>query len=367
MAGNSSLGKAFTAGLMQWHRLHNSRTMPWKGEPDPYKIWLSEIILQQTRVEQGLGYYLRFTEAFPDIFFLAAAREADVFKLWEGLGYYARCRNLLHTARTIVQEYGGVFPADYQKLVKLKGIGPYTAAAISSFGFGLPHAVVDGNVIRVLARFFLEYAPFDTLAGKKIFQAMADFVLDKSHPAAFNQAIMDFGATICKPALPQCGICPLHTKCQAFTNHKVDELPVRQKKAIRKERYFAYLILKQGSRIWIREREEKDIWRHLNEFYLVEMPSKQALLQFNALQFCHDHHWQPLGMEKFSGIFEQALTHQQIISRFIAVNFDLAPTLPEEGKWVSAGDLHQFAFPKTITTVLSSPDFSGLKKGGCTG
>jgi A/G-specific adenine glycosylase len=168
MGNNSILERAFTTGLMQWHRLHNRRTMPWKGEPDPYRIWLSEIILQQTRVEQGLGYYLRFTGAYPNVFSLAAAPDAEVFKLWEGLGYYSRCRNLLHTARTLVQDFEGIFPADYQKLVKLKGIGPYTAAAIASFGFGLPYAVLDGNVIRVLSRFFLLYEPFDNKIPEKV-------------------------------------------------------------------------------------------------------------------------------------------------------------------------------------------------------
>jgi A/G-specific adenine glycosylase len=357
MGNNSILERAFTTGLMQWHRLHNRRTMPWKGEPDPYRIWLSEIILQQTRVEQGLGYYLRFTGAYPNVFSLAAAPDAEVFKLWEGLGYYSRCRNLLHTARTLVQDFEGIFPADYQKLVKLKGIGPYTAAAIASFGFGLPYAVLDGNVIRVLSRFFLLYEPFDTPAGKKMFQGKADIVLESSDPGAFNQAIMDFGATICKPALPQCDLCPLNKRCLAFSGKKVQDLPVRQKKAGRKNRYFAYLILRQHDRIWIRERTEKDIWRHLNEFFLVELPSSEALMQFDALQFCRKNQWQPLKAENFYGIFEQALTHQQIKSRFFLVNLPFNHPLPEEGKWVSVGDLPTFAFPKTITHFFSSAGF----------
>lgn len=356
MADTSKLEKIFTTGLMQWHWDQNRRTMPWKGEPDPYKIWLSEIILQQTRVEQGLGYYLRFTGAYPDISSLAAAPDADVFKLWEGLGYYSRCRNLLHTARTIVQDYGGVFPGEYQELVKLKGIGPYTAAAIASFGFGLPYAVVDGNVIRVLSRFFLENTSPDTPAGKKVFQEKADLVLDKGNPGAFNQAIMDFGATICKPALPQCPICPLNKNCIGFAKNKVQELPVKQKKAAKKERFFAYLILKYQNKIWIRERVEKDIWRHLNEFYLVELPSREALLQFNALQFCRKLDWKLPGADEFPGIFEQTLTHQQIKSRFIRIDFQAVPSLPVEGKWVSANGLDQFAFPKTITRFLSSSD-----------
>jgi A/G-specific adenine glycosylase len=349
------LGRTFTAGLMDWHRKHNRRTMPWKGEPDPYKIWLSEIILQQTRVEQGLGYYLRFTTAYPDIFSLARAGDADVFKLWEGLGYYSRCRNLLHTARTVVQDYGGVFPADYRQLVQLKGIGPYTAAAIASFGFGLPYAVVDGNVIRVLSRFFLENAPFDTPAGKKIFQGLADLVLDKHHPGAFNQAIMDFGATICKPALPLCEKCTLRKSCLAFKEQKVPDLPVKQKKAGKKDRFFAYLILRMGDKIWIRERTGKDIWRHLHEFFLVELKASESLLDFDPALFCREKEWQPVSVHSIPGTFSQALTHQQIKSRFILADFLSAPPLPMDGKWVSLHHLTNYAFPKTITRIISSP------------
>jgi len=353
MAANPSLENKFRTLLMQWHRLYNRRTMPWKGEPDPYKIWLSEIILQQTRVEQGLGYYLRFIEAYPTVFSLASARDADVFKLWEGLGYYSRCRNLLHTARTIVGEYRGNFPGDYAQLVKLKGIGPYTAAAIASFGFGLPFAVVDGNVIRVLSRFFNNNTAFDTLSGKKIFQEIADRVLDTRVPGAFNQAIMDFGATVCKPALPLCNICPLNKNCLGFKEDKVQELPHRQKKAGKKERYFAHLILRKAGKIWIRERTEKDIWRHLNEFFLVELPSADALLNFDALHYCRDKLGNTQKINAFPGIFGQALTHQLIKSRFFLVDINCSPLLPEEGKWIPETALPQYAFPKTITRILT--------------
>lgn len=358
MSNREKLSKAFTSGLMNWHRHHNRREMPWKGEPDPYRIWLSEIILQQTRVEQGLGYYLRFTGAFPDVFSLASAADNDVFKLWEGLGYYSRCRNLLHTARTIVADYGGHFPAEYQKLLGLKGVGPYTAAAIASFGFGLPYAVVDGNVIRVLSRYFNEETPFDTPGGKKIFQEMADKVLDRNHPGPFNQAIMDFGATVCKPAAPRCGECPLAAQCIGRASGKVEELPARLKKTARKDRYFIFLMLLHNHKTWIRERTAKDIWRHLHEFFPVEVPDAGTMLHFNPVLFCRDAGWQVQKIADVPGIFDQALTHQQVKSRFFKVNLAALPELPEGGKWVDRGGLNDHAFPRTFTRLLSGIGFN---------
>ena len=228
--------------LMKWHRLHNSRQMPWKGEKDPYKIWLSEIILQQTRVEQGLAYYNRFIQHYPTIQQLAAAPDQEVLKLWEGLGYYSRCRNLLLTARLIVKEYKGLFPRDYETLLSLKGVGPYTAAAIASFAYNQPYAVVDGNVLRVLSRFFGLDTAIDTMPGKKQFTGLADEVLDKQYPALFNQAIMDFGATVCKPMAPACIDCPARKDCAAFLTGNVNRLPVKEKTLQRKHRWFYYFI-----------------------------------------------------------------------------------------------------------------------------
>ncbi len=354
MAARANLERVFTTGLMAWHRNHNTRSMPWKGEPDPYKIWLSEIILQQTRVEQGLGYYLRFTETYPDINALAAAPDAEVFKLWEGLGYYSRCRNLLHTARTIVSDYGGKFPPSYRELLSLKGVGPYTAAAIASFGFGLPYAVLDGNVIRVLSRFFCENAAFDTPTGKKLFQEMADKVLDSKYPGAFNQAIMDFGATICKPLSPLCPQCPLKVNCLGLAKNKVQELPVRQRKAEKRERFFACLILRFEDKIWIRERTGRDIWRHLHEFFTVELQSETALLQFDPMENCRQNGWAVQRVNVYPQVLAQALTHQQIRSRFFSIDLKIQPFLPPDGKWVPVGSLTRQAFPKTITQLLSS-------------
>lgn len=204
--------------------------MPWKGEKDPYKIWLSEIILQQTRVEQGLSYYNNFIKTFPDIQQLAKAKDEKIFKLWEGLGYYTRCRNLIASARFVAKEKKGKFPDSYEEIKALKGVGPYTAAAISSFAFNLPHAVVDGNVFRVLARVFGIDKPTDTTEGKKYFTQLAEELLDKKRPGLYNQAIMDFGAMICKPASPLCATCCFKKHCIAFQRDRINELPVKEKK-----------------------------------------------------------------------------------------------------------------------------------------
>ena len=214
--------------------------MPWKGEKDPYKIWLSEVILQQTRVEQGRAYYEKFIDQFPTIQDLAKAKDEKVFKLWEGLGYYNRCRNLLHTARQITKDQKGVFPNTYDSLLSLKGVGPYTAAAIASFAFNLPYAVVDGNVFRVLSRFYGIATPIDTKEGLQIFNELADKNLAEKTPGTYNQAIMDFGATVCKPSTPDCSTCNLSAKCVAFNVNKVNQLPVKLKRITKKKRHFDF-------------------------------------------------------------------------------------------------------------------------------
>jgi A/G-specific adenine glycosylase len=228
------MAKQFTDLLLAWDKDQNDRVMPWKGEKNPYKIWLSEIILQQTRVEQGWAYYEKFIHHFPTIFDLAKAKEEKVFKLWEGLGYYNRCRNLLYTAKWIVQHFKGVFPSTYEDLIALKGIGPYTASAIASFAFNLPHAVVDGNVYRVLARFYGIETPTDSKEGLLQFNELAHHNLSKKYPGQYNQAIMDFGATICKPALPNCNDCVL----QSFFIEQSQSTTCKNKIDSKKEKEF---------------------------------------------------------------------------------------------------------------------------------
>ena len=232
----------FRSALMRWNQQHNRRSMPWKGEKDAYRIWLSEIILQQTRVDQGLAYYERFVTQYPRITDLAAAPDAQVMKLWEGLGYYSRCRNLMATARLIAEKYNGVFPQQYDAIYALKGIGPYTAAAIASFAFNLPHAVVDGNVYRVLSRVFGIASAIDSTEGKKEFSQLAQELIDRGNPSGYNQAIMDFGATVCKPQQPACDACPFQKHCIAYQEDRIAQLPVKKKKLLQRTRFFYFFL-----------------------------------------------------------------------------------------------------------------------------
>ena len=262
-------GENFVKGLLHWNQYENNRQMPWKGEKDPYRIWLSEIMLQQTRVEQGLKYYQNFIEAFPDVHALANAPEAKVFKLWEGLGYYSRCRNLITTAKYISNELNGVFPKNYESILALKGVGGYTAAAISSFAYNLPYAVLDGNVFRVLSRIFDEEIPIDSTQGKKRFSALAQNILPQKTAGEYNQAIMDFGAIVCKP-VPVCDDCFFNKQCLAFLSGKQQLLPIKEKKTKIKKRWLNYFVVKSGDEILIQQRSEKDVWQALHQFVLIE-------------------------------------------------------------------------------------------------
>ncbi|MGI5833483.1 MAG: A/G-specific adenine glycosylase [Bacteroidales bacterium] len=261
--------KRISLTLAQWYE-QNKRDLPWRNAHDPYKIWLSEIILQQTRVDQGLSYYLRFISSFPDVFSLAGAQEDEVLKLWQGLGYYSRARNMHKTASEIVSVYKGVFPKDYHTLLRLKGIGPYTAAAIASFAYNQAYPVVDGNVIRVLARIFNIDLPIHSGRANTLFNELARALLDKTNPARHNQAIMEFGALQCKPGQPDCSVCPLSELCLACSLGVVDKRPVRKPTPIRKKRFFNYFCLSNGRHTWLQQRKNKDIWQNLWEFPLYE-------------------------------------------------------------------------------------------------
>ncbi len=259
----------FSERIIEWYK-NNRRKLPWRETSDPYAIWLSEIILQQTRVAQGLDYYIRFLEAFPTVNHLAEATEEDVLKLWQGLGYYSRARNMHAAAREIVERYEGKFPVNYDAIRSLKGVGDYTAAAISSFAFGLPYPVMDGNVIRVISRYFGISEPCDKKEGKTQIQQALNEVFDSNHPAQFNQAIMEFGALQCIPAAPSCTTCIFVHSCVAFEKGKVKELPVKSSKTQVKPRYFHYLIINDGDETIIKRRGEGDIWQGLYEFPLIE-------------------------------------------------------------------------------------------------
>jgi len=342
-------GHSFTNELLQWNRKHNNRVMPWKGEKNPYKIWLSEIILQQTRVEQGLKYYEKFTSSFPDIRALAASPPEKVFKLWEGLGYYSRCRNLIHTAKYITEHLNGVFPDTYQSLHELKGVGSYTAAAIASFAYNLPHAVLDGNVFRVLSRILDIDTPIDSAQGKKLFAVLAHELLPPEHAGEYNQAIMDFGAVICKPA-PVCSTCFYQKKCPAFLKGRQDLLPVKEKKIERRSRWLYYYVTKCNDSILIRQRQGKDIWDQLFEVPLVE--SSGVLSDHQQLQLYQDQY----GYSQYDVIQhvqkEQKLTHQQIHFGLYHIEVKKKRNIPGF-EWMLLSRLDQFAFPKTLQSFLS--------------
>jgi len=342
----------FTQLLIQWNTLQNTRQMPWKGEKNPYFIWLSEIILQQTRVEQGLLYYNNFKKSYPNVNKLANAPEDEVMRLWQGLGYYSRARNLHSTAKFIANELGGVFPQQYVDIVKLKGVGPYTAAAIASFAFNEKRAVVDGNVIRVLARVFGISTPYDTTQGKKVFTQLANELIDSQQPGAYNQAIMDYGATVCTPQNPLCQQCVFAEICVAYNNNLIAELPAAEKKVKIKERYFTYLLIRNKKEIIIEKRMGNDIWKNLYQLPLIET---DKLLKTNFHQAISTF----LGIGQFTiknytAETVQMLTHRKIHFRFVEID-GIAPKSLKSDNFVCIPikDLVQYAFPKTIHLFLA--------------
>ena len=341
----------FTASLLVWSD-GIQRPMPWKGERDPYKIWLSEIILQQTRVEQGLPYYLRFLEHFPNVFVLAAATEDEVFKCWEGLGYYTRARNLHTTARFIAESCNGVFPSTYEDIRALKGVGDYTAAAIAAFAYDLPYAVLDGNVYRVLSRFFGIATPIDVPAGKKAFAALATRLLATPSPARYNQAIMDFGALQCTPKQPDCSTCPMLGHCVAQREGIQHQLPVKSKNLLKKDRIFIYAVMQNGSNIIVRQRENKDIWRRLYDFPMREWVStnKVPATDPQALfRFLFDKEVpEGLALERVSKPYKQQLTHQSITTFFVEITAENDAIMLNSGRFLAENSIlaEQFKLKK---------------------
>jgi A/G-specific adenine glycosylase len=343
----------FTEKLLEWFATHH-RPMPWKGEKNPYLVWLSEIILQQTTVRQGLSYYEKFVDRYPSVKNLADAPEDDVMKLWEGLGYYARARHMHATAKLIAYDLNGSFPNTYEDILKLKGVGEYTAAAIASFAYDLPHAVVDGNVYRVLSRYFGIDEPIDSSKAKSLFTGLANELLDKNRPADFNQAMMDFGATHCKPANPACKDCPLNTNCFALNKNKIETLPIKLKKIQKKTRYFNYLILNKNNNVLIQKRMGKDIWQNLYEFPMLEsddfLEKETILLRGAAFLNLNNNNMRII---RQSQPYQQMLTHRKIIATFWEIecekeNFEKNNEMFE----INRKELFKFAFPKIIDTYL---------------
>jgi A/G-specific adenine glycosylase len=267
----------FSSKLIEWYQ-NNKRELPWRSRKDPYAIWLSEIILQQTRIDQGLSYYESFISTYPTVFDLAAAKEEEILKLWQGLGYYSRARNLHHTAIHIVENHKGIFPTTHSGLLKLKGIGDYTASAISSICYDEPQAVVDGNVYRVLSRILGIKTPINSSGGAKEFKKLAQKLIYKKRPGEFNQALMEFGSTHCKPQNPGCEDCIFNSDCIAFNNGLVDKLPVKTSKTKVRNRYFNYLvILSEDDKTILEKRTGNGIWRNLYQFPLLEREQNSAI------------------------------------------------------------------------------------------
>ena len=341
----------FSKILLTWYR-ENGRSLPWREDSDPYKIWISEIILQQTRVSQGLSYYLRFMERFPDVQTLAAADEAEVLKYWEGLGYYSRARNLHQAARQIAEL--GAFPDSYEEIRKLKGVGDYTAAAIASFAFGLPHAVVDGNVYRVLSRFLGLDVPIDTTAGKKLFAQKAHELFDAARAADYNQAIMDFGALQCVPKNPDCAGCPLAAACMAYKTGCVEDLPVKQGRQTVRPRFFTFIYIEHQGRLAFWRRPSGDIWEGLCQPLLLEwegaLPDTEVLqARLSGLLHVPSALLQPLARP-----VRQRLSHQLLHASFYGLPLPDAPDpacLPAGVFWVERDEIRQLAFPKMLAAL----------------
>lgn len=341
--------------IIAWYQ-KNKRDLPWRNTSDPYKIWISEIILQQTRVVQGLDYYIRFVSRFPNVRALAMVDLDEVLKLWQGLGYYSRARNLHKAAVQIVEKYDGVFPQKHDLVLGLSGIGVYTAAAVCSFAYNQPYAVVDGNVYRVLSRIFGIETAINSTAGAKMFAALADEFLDKSHPALHNQALMEFGALYCVPQSPDCAHCILQQECVACQQKRVDVLPVKLKTVKVKERFFNYVMFIQGDNTYIRKREGQDIWKNLYEFPLLESDhlfSMEELLnnvEFQNLTGSSD----AIEIKTVWGPVKHVLTHRIIYANFTQVFVsDNSFMIPKYQK-IRTEDLDLFAVSRLTEMFLES-------------
>ncbi|WP_276089374.1 A/G-specific adenine glycosylase [Pedobacter sp. JY14-1] len=346
---------SFQSKIVEWYHQHK-RDLPWRNTTDAYTIWLSEIILQQTRVEQGLPYFNRFLAQYPTVGHFASASETEVLKLWQGLGYYSRGRNMLKTAVQVHQEYGGKFPVSYAELIRLKGIGDYTAAAISSFSSGEARAVVDGNVFRVLSRYFGIHTPINSTRGKQEFTALAASLLQGQQPAVYNQAIMEFGALWCRPRSPRCAGCPVAEGCFARQHKVTESLPVKERKLKKRTRYFNYFfcVNPETKEILVKRRMPGDIWQELYDFPLLETegsPEQGDAAFSNALKahFGEDYRMMLLSHRK------HLLTHQTIYIQFFAldnyiVNFNQHANI----KWVSLNDFEALPQPKVIADFIKA-------------
>lgn len=342
----------FSEELLRWYQ-NNKRDLPWRTTNNAYIIWLSEIILQQTRVEQGMPYFYRFAEKYPSVIDFAAADEDAILKMWQGLGYYSRGRNMLKTARQVVEQYNGVFPQQYDELIKLKGIGEYTASAIASFSANQPKAVVDGNVYRVLARYFGIEEAINSPKGKKDFQNLADEILNHNHPGLHNQAIMEFGAMLCKPKNPACGICPVRTGCYAFKNNAINSLPFKLKTTKIRERFFNYFLIINNKEILLNKRGDNDIWANMYDLPLIETSGLTLINELFMLPDIKNYFGEDIEIQEVSPVYKHILTHQRLHVRFIKLK---APHINLQQNWFFSRveNLEKFALPKIIFIFIKN-------------
>lgn len=342
--------------LLEWYH-KNKRDLPWRNDPTPYQVWISEIILQQTRVSQGHDYYMRFTEQWPTIANLAQATEEEVLKMWQGLGYYSRARNLHKCAKQIMELHNGQFPPDINALKKLQGIGDYTAAAIASIAFNLPYAVIDGNVYRVLSRWFDIDTPININEGHQVFSQLADTMLNREQPGIHNQAMMEFGALHCTPKNPDCQNCPMQAHCLAFFHGSVAERPVKLDKVKVTTRYFNYLVLKVNDGIYLHKRNDNDIWKNLYDFPMIE---SDELLNVSQI-ISYEKFKQIIGKQDFtitktSTTFTHKLTHRTIIAQFIEINLseELCDIETKNIFLAREKDVARYPIPRLIELYLNN-------------
>jgi A/G-specific adenine glycosylase len=350
-----------TVNLIDWYK-SNKRMLPWRSINDPYKIWISEIILQQTRVAQGLEYYIRFIERFPDVKTLADADEQEVLKYWQGLGYYSRARNLHAAARTVRDQYAGKFPENYESILKLKGIGEYTAAAIASFVWNLPYPVVDGNVFRVLSRLFLIDEPIDTQKGKKYFTMLAGEIMGKARPGLFNQAIMEFGALQCTPSAPDCMRCPFIDNCLAYSKQAISDYPVKLNKTKTKDLYLYYFHIHWKKYTYLYIRKEKGIWQNLFEFPLIE--SEKAIEPETLIKDAVFPPFLPAeNIDSFRFVIQNrkhVLSHRILYATFIEVFLNREPEIPESIIRIKENDIEQYPVHRLMEYYIETQVKPGI-------
>ncbi|WP_340110803.1 A/G-specific adenine glycosylase [Maribellus mangrovi] len=342
--------------LYKWYK-KNKRDLPWRQTNDPYKIWISEIILQQTRIEQGTGYYHKFTEEFPTVVDLATASEDKVLKLWQGLGYYSRARNLHRAAKMITEQHRGIFPDTYAEIRLLPGIGPYTAAAIASIAYGLAYPAIDGNVYRVLSRYFGIDTPIDSTKGKKEFQELAEELISGSDPGMHNEALMEFGALQCTPKSPDCENCPLISGCFAYKMKQIESLPVKAKKTKQSHRYFYYYLIEQGDDCYLEKREDNDIWKNLYQFPLLETPKalNDRTIILQKIPFLPEN--SSCNFLSVSATRKHILSHRIIWARVIRIEVSKDVKIQAPYFKVNKKDISKFAVPRLLELFLEELNF----------